>query len=167
MSPSTSPEPEPGKLNKVHTQRARWATRKMTVKSGRSKRMSILNRRQHQRGNSNEKNNASGEPPLGDEDPDDDDEANRGDGEGADDNDELINDNRTVYFNEPLPAELLDEEGHPVLEYARNKIRTAKYTPLSFVPKNIWFQFHNIANVFFLLVIILVVSLAWCPLWLH
>jgi phospholipid-translocating ATPase len=65
---------------------------------------------------------------------------------------------RTVYFNIPLPAEAVDENGHPVTNYARNKIRTARYTPLSFVPKNLWFQFHNIANVYFLFIVILGVS---------
>lgn len=55
----------------------------------------------------------------------------------------------------PLPQTERDEEGQPLAHYARNKIRTAKYTPLSFIPKNLWFQFHNIANVYFLFIIIL------------
>jgi phospholipid-translocating ATPase len=55
----------------------------------------------------------------------------------------------------PLPQTERDDEGHPLAQYARNKIRTAKYTPLSFIPKNLWFQFHNIANVYFLFIIIL------------
>jgi phospholipid-translocating ATPase len=67
---------------------------------------------------------------------------------------------RTIYFNQPLPADLIDEEGRPVVHYRRNKIRTAKYTAISFVPKNIWYQFHNIANVYFLFLIILAVSAA-------
>ncbi|KIW20668.1 hypothetical protein PV08_01245 [Exophiala spinifera] len=62
---------------------------------------------------------------------------------------------RTIYVNQPLPPAALTEEGHIKAHYARNKIRTAKYTPLSFVPKNLWFQFHNIANVYFLFIIIL------------
>lgn len=65
---------------------------------------------------------------------------------------------RNIYFNIPLPPEALDEEGDPLVQFKRNKIRTAKYTPLSFVPKNIWFQFHNIANVYFLFLIILAVG---------
>ena len=65
---------------------------------------------------------------------------------------------RTIYFNIPLPASDKDEEGHPVVTYPRNKIRTAKYTPLSFIPKNLWFQFHNIANIYFLFIIILCVG---------
>jgi phospholipid-translocating ATPase len=66
--------------------------------------------------------------------------------------------NRTVYFNLPLPDEARDENGHPKQHYARNKIRTAKYTPISFIPKNLWYQFHNVANLYFLFIIILGVS---------
>ncbi|KAI5305541.1 hypothetical protein KEM56_004123 [Ascosphaera pollenicola] len=62
---------------------------------------------------------------------------------------------RTIYFNQALPPEMLDEEGQLKITYARNKIRTAKYTPLSFIPKNLYFQFHNVANIYFLFVIIL------------
>lgn len=65
---------------------------------------------------------------------------------------------RQLYFNLPLPDDKKDEEGYPIQEYTRNKIRTAKYTPLSFIPKNLWFQFQNIANIFFLFLCILVVS---------
>ena len=65
---------------------------------------------------------------------------------------------RKVYFNIPLPPDAVDEDGNPLAHYRRNKIRTAKYTPISFVPKNIWYQFHNIANVYFLFLIILAVS---------
>ena len=65
---------------------------------------------------------------------------------------------RKVYFNIPLPRDAVDDQGHPVTHYRRNKIRTAKYTPISFIPKNIWYQFHNIANVYFLFLIILAVS---------
>ncbi|KAL2758570.1 hypothetical protein ACRALDRAFT_2101016 [Sodiomyces alcalophilus JCM 7366] len=63
---------------------------------------------------------------------------------------------RKLFVNLPLPPDLLDEDGIPSQQFARNKIRTAKYTPLSFIPKNLWFQFHNIANIFFLFVVILV-----------
>jgi phospholipid-translocating ATPase len=67
---------------------------------------------------------------------------------------------RKLYFGLPLPRELQDDEGHPIQQYTRNKVRTAKYTPLSFIPKNLFFQFQNIANIFFLFLVILVVS---CP----
>ncbi|KAF3938391.1 hypothetical protein ABW19_dt0206281 [Dactylella cylindrospora] len=63
--------------------------------------------------------------------------------------------NRTIYVNIPLPDEAKDEDGKPRAQYARNKIRTAKYTPLSFVPKNLWLQFHNVANIYFLFITIL------------
>lgn len=63
---------------------------------------------------------------------------------------------RLITFNGPLPPQYLDEEGNPLADYPRNKIRTTKYTPLSFIPKNISNQFiHNIANVYFLFLNIL------------
>ncbi|ODV81596.1 phospholipid transporting ATPase [Suhomyces tanzawaensis NRRL Y-17324] len=64
---------------------------------------------------------------------------------------------RSIVFNKSLPAEFLDPEtGKPTTNYARNKIRTTKYTPISFVPKNFSNQFiHNIANVYFLSLLIL------------
>ena len=66
---------------------------------------------------------------------------------------------RKVYFNQPLPDDAKDEHGLPTVNFELNKIRTAKYTPLTFVPKNLWYQFHNIANVYFLFLIILGVRL--------
>ncbi|KAI5964147.1 DNF1 [Candida pseudojiufengensis] len=64
---------------------------------------------------------------------------------------------RTIVFNRSLPSEFLDpESGKPITNYPRNKIRTTKYTPLTFLPKNIFNQFfHNIANIYFLILIIL------------
>lgn len=61
---------------------------------------------------------------------------------------------RDIYWNLPLPATDLDENGNPP-EYARNKIRTTKYTPITFVPKNLYYQFGNVANIYFLFMIIL------------
>ena len=65
---------------------------------------------------------------------------------------------RKIWFNIPLPHEMKDEAGRPLVRFDRNKIRTAKYTPLSFVPKNLWYQFHNVANVYFAFLVILAVS---------
>ncbi|KAK9463159.1 uncharacterized protein V1516DRAFT_684533 [Lipomyces oligophaga] len=62
---------------------------------------------------------------------------------------------RRIYVNQPLPATDLDENGVPLVSYPRNKTRSAKYTPLTFVPKNLFLQFHNIANVYFLFIDIL------------
>jgi phospholipid-translocating ATPase len=123
----------------------------MTVKSGKNKRMSILNRR-HQKSGSNEKNTGPGGADTSG------DASTAADEAGDDETEEEENDDRTLFFNIPLPDEHKDEEGHPLQTYARNKVRTAKYTPLSFVPKNLWFQFHNVANIFFLFIVILVVS---------
>jgi phospholipid-translocating ATPase len=63
---------------------------------------------------------------------------------------------RTIYVNVPVPETTGDESnGHVKQHFDRNKIRTSKYTPLSFVPKNLWFQFHNVANLYFFFIIIL------------
>lgn len=148
---TNSSSPEPGEA-KTLTQRARWATRKMSVKSGRSKRMSILNRMHSRRRKTDEKPaSGDGSDFFGDDvapwaaNPDED----------------AV---RRLYFNIPLPDDMVDENGHPLASYPRNKIRTAKYTPLSFIPKNLWYQFHQIANIFFLFLVILVVSTAAHPL---
>lgn len=61
---------------------------------------------------------------------------------------------RNIYWNLPLPATELDDEGNPP-QYARNKIRTTKYTPITFIPKNLYYQFGNVANIYFLTMIIL------------
>lgn len=142
----------PGKKSK--TKRSRWATRKMTVKSSGIKRLSLIGR-QTIKSTSSEKKRQSGgsetlkSQPNGDHGDHADDDAADSDHEAGP---------RQLYFNLPLPKELVDEDGNPLQTYTRNKIRTAKYTPLSFIPKNLWFQFHNIANIFFLFLVILVVS---------
>ena len=46
----------------------------------------------------------------------------------------------------------------PVAEpnpFLSNKISTAKYNCLTFLPKNLWEQFHKISNVYFLVIAIL------------
>ncbi|CAH2351573.1 phospholipid-transporting ATPase Dnf2p [[Candida] railenensis] len=63
---------------------------------------------------------------------------------------------RQVYVNWPIPDDLRHEgTNSPLFNYPRNKIRTTKYTPISFLPKNIFFQFENVANCYFLFLIIL------------
>ncbi|KAL6917836.1 hypothetical protein ACHAPO_000355 [Fusarium lateritium] len=136
------------------TQRSRWATQRKSVNSSNNKRNSLLERMGHKKTGSNEKN-----PPSDGSDPAGDDgqppEANPNNEDDAEEEEE--HENRTLYFNQPLPAGLLDENGAPSQTFTRNKIRTAKYTPISFVPKNLWFQFHNVANIFFLFLVILVI----------
>ncbi|KAH7316446.1 phospholipid-translocating P-type ATPase domain-containing protein [Stachybotrys elegans] len=139
---SSPPKP----MSRVQTERSRWATRKMTVKSGQTKRLALLGRAQHKRTGSNEKRTSGDASAVG-----------TADNETVREEDEEQEESatRTLFFNQPLPQELLDEDGLPIQLFPRNKIRTAKYTPISFVPKNLWFQFHNIANIFFLFLIIL------------
>ncbi|BGO94943.1 hypothetical protein NBRC10512_000622 [Rhodotorula toruloides] len=55
---------------------------------------------------------------------------------------------RVVYVN--VEGVLTDPRG-----YERNKVRTSKYTLLSFVPKNLTEQFRRIANVYFLGLVVL------------
>ena len=62
---------------------------------------------------------------------------------------------RRIYFNMRLPHEETHDDGTPLHTYPRNKIRTAKYTPLTFIPKNLFLQFHNVANIYFLFIVIL------------
>lgn len=62
---------------------------------------------------------------------------------------------RRIYFNMRLPHEETHDDGTPLHTYPRNKIRTAKYTPLTFIPKNLFLQFHNVANIYFLGIVIL------------
>ncbi|KAM7205561.1 phospholipid-transporting ATPase DNF1 [Rhypophila sp. PSN 637] len=140
-------------------QRSRWATRKLTVKSSSLKRISLVGRRHNRNASTEKKRTSGGSESLRqpqDHDP------SQTDGPGYADNASISSDEsgvlpRTIFFNQPLPNELKDDEGRPLQQYTRNKIRTAKYTPLSFIPKNLWFQFHNIANIFFLFVVILVI----------
>lgn len=126
--------------------RKRWATQRATGNKERKKRGSILNRF-HNRIGSAEKNrlSANASPNAMHE------------GSESSEGGEQENNARRIFFNIPLPDDAKDETGQPLADFGRNKIRTAKYTPLSFVPKNLWFQFHTIANVYFLFVIILAV----------
>ncbi len=132
--------------------RIRWATQRVTGVNEQKKRHSIIDRFHHRKAGSTEKKRESSQstenPQL---------EGIQEEGETSTENGEQEDARRTIYFNIPLPDKAKDEDGHPNAHYARNKIRTAKYTPLSFIPKNLWFQFHNIANVYFLFVIVLAV----------
>ncbi|KAL5341511.1 hypothetical protein BJX70DRAFT_358989 [Aspergillus crustosus] len=121
------------------TKRQRWATTRATDAGGIRKRVSIMDRFHRRAEMRDEKRrSAATNPPT--ESP------SIANPEGG---------NRKVYVNVPLPESERDEDGHPKANYPRNKVRTAKYTPLTFVPKNLWFQFQNIANVYFLFIIIL------------
>lgn len=63
---------------------------------------------------------------------------------------------RRVYVNMDLPEDSVHQDTQkPLIEMPRNKIRSTKYTPLSFIPKNLFYQFENIANIYFLVLVIL------------
>lgn len=126
--------------------RIRWATQRVSGKKGMQKRRSIFNRHLNRSSTIEKKRESGGNDSLG------------GTLDGAEKGESQEASGRTIYFNQPLPPEAKDEEGHPLQHFKRNKIRTAKYTPISFIPKNLWLQFHNIANVYFLFIIILSVG---------
>ena len=48
-----------------------------------------------------------------------------------------------------------DPEWNSQYEYVNNKIRTAKYSKFTFIPRNLFEQFHRAANVYFLVLLIL------------
>lgn len=128
--------------------RMRWATVRKSGQSGSRKRMSILNRVPKVRISGYE------EKPTGDGK----DTQITGDSPMGQEVDNVGPGPRNVYVNMPLPPTELDEQGHRKQRFVRNKIRTAKYTPLSFIPKNLFFQFHNVANIYFFFIVILSVS---------
>ncbi len=126
------------------TNRQRWATHRATKAGGMRKRVSIMDRfhKRSEMRDEKRKSTAGNSTTTTEPSP------------VASPEDE----NRKVYVNIPLPESERDEDGHPKANYPRNKVRTAKYTPVTFVPKNLWFQFQNIANIYFLFIIILGVS---------
>ncbi|XP_055381993.1 phospholipid-transporting ATPase VA isoform X2 [Condylostylus longicornis] len=65
---------------------------------------------------------------------------------------------RIVVPNHTVPPKTPKSE-HPNGLYVGNKIRTTKYTLLSFIPKNLLEQFHRVANLYF----IFIVLLNWFP----
>ncbi|KAG2220443.1 hypothetical protein INT45_004185 [Circinella minor] len=63
---------------------------------------------------------------------------------------------RNIYVNMTLPPTEYNDKGKRIQShYVSNRIRTAKYTPLTFVPKNLFEQFRNVANLYFLLLVVL------------
>jgi phospholipid-translocating ATPase len=125
------------------TKRQRWATTRQTGSGGMRKRVSIIDRFHKRAEIRDEKRKSNATSSAGDN------ASTVGEGQTEG------NENRTIYFNIPVPESERDEEGQLKHVYPRNKIRTAKYTALTFVPKNIFLQFHNIAYIYFLFVIIL------------
>ncbi|OQE18015.1 hypothetical protein PENSTE_c019G07314 [Penicillium steckii] len=135
------PSNVPSNISKP-TKRQRWATTRQAGTGGVRKRVSIIDRfhKRSELKDEKRKSNAT---------------SSAGDNASTMGETQPENENRTIYFNIPIPESERDEEGQLKMAYPRNKIRTAKYTALTFVPKNIFLQFHNIANIYFLFVIIL------------
>lgn len=65
---------------------------------------------------------------------------------------------RTIYPNHTVPPNTRKDE-HPNAKYCNNRICTTKYTLISFLPKNLFEQFHRFANLYF----ISIVLLNWIP----
>ncbi|KAL3267061.1 hypothetical protein HHI36_011202 [Cryptolaemus montrouzieri] len=65
---------------------------------------------------------------------------------------------RIVYPNHLVPPKT-PRKDHPNGRRMDNKIRTTKYTLLSFLPRNLLEQFHRVANLYF----IFIVLLNWLP----
>ena len=156
-------EPEEATLP---TKRLRWATQLKKGKAARSKRVSIIDRLHHRNSTHTGEKRHSGADSLGTNFGGTGEELVTGAEEANKDPEDPSGQGpRKVLFNIPLPPSARDEDGHPLRHYKRNKVRTAKYTPISFIPKNLWLQFHNIANVYFLVLIILTVGVL-IPSWI-
>ena len=145
-------EEEPASVSNP-IKRIRWATQRVSGTSGQKKRHSIMDRFYHKRSTSGEKKRESAESHL-----DGIQEEQEPEGSVAGTENEAAR--RRIFFNAPLPDDAKDVDGHPITNFGRNKIRTSRYTPLSFIPKNLFYQFHNIANIYFFIIIILDVRLA-------
>ena len=63
---------------------------------------------------------------------------------------------REVVPNHHVPVGAVDQ---PNSAYLNNRIRTTKYTLLSFIPRNLFEQFHRFANLYFLFIVLL----NWVP----
>ncbi|KAK3611089.1 hypothetical protein CHS0354_000095 [Potamilus streckersoni] len=66
---------------------------------------------------------------------------------------------RKVVPNHTSPVQSTKKKSHPNWAYASNRITTTKYSILTFIPKNLFEQFHRFANLYF----IFIVALNWVP----
>lgn len=71
---------------------------------------------------------------------------------------EVDNRNLVVIPNHLVP-EKIPPKDHPNGHRKGNEIRTTKYTLLSFIPKNLFEQFHRVANLYFMFIVLL----NWVP----
>lgn len=72
----------------------------------------------------------------------------------------LLVDNTLYFFLSETDRQLRtnDHEYNSTFQYVNNYIRTSKYTLLTFLPLNLFEQFLRIANIYFLMQIIIMVS---------
>ncbi|XP_056234700.1 phospholipid-transporting ATPase VA [Seriola aureovittata] len=63
--------------------------------------------------------------------------------------------NKTRIVHANILYDYAKGEENPNRHYANNKIKTTKYTLLSFLPKNLFEQFHRFANVYFVFIALL------------
>ena len=131
--------------------RIRWATQRVGSVAARGKKSRIMKRLSLRHTSNEKKRESGGSNSTGMQ------SGSQDGGEGSQNGDD--EGGRRLFFNIPLPPDARDEDGKPLAHFNRNKIRTAKYTPLTFIPKNLWIQFHNIANIYFLALIVLGVGL--------
>lgn len=61
---------------------------------------------------------------------------------------------RKVVPNHTVPGNT-SARHHPNGSYLTNRVKTTKYTVWSFVPKNLFEQFHRFANLYFLFIVLL------------
>ncbi|SNX85013.1 related to DNF2 - Non-essential P-type ATPase [Melanopsichium pennsylvanicum] len=62
---------------------------------------------------------------------------------------------RNVYVNVPPPRSEMRKDGDPNVTYPRNKVRTSKYTLVTFLPRFLFEQFRRVANIYFLGLVVL------------
>lgn len=69
----------------------------------------------------------------------------------------LLDSNRQVLQSEvaSAPERVVCRPANPLLHFQNNAISTSKYNLVTFLPKNLWDQFHKLANIYFLVIAIL------------
>ena len=58
-----------------------------------------------------------------------------------------------------LLSDDIDQHQHPNAAFLTNAIKTTKYSMFSFLPRNLYEQFHRFANIYFLFIVLL----NWMP----
>ncbi|KAL9647568.1 hypothetical protein ABK040_006924 [Willaertia magna] len=64
---------------------------------------------------------------------------------------------RIIHFNDPV----LNSRGEN--KFCDNSVSTSKYSPITFIPKNLFEQFKRVANIYFLIIAILQIATPFSP----